>query len=223
MRARIVLVALLGVAASRGACERFPAYDACAGKACGETCTACPPGATDCAETAVLKACDPQGRCVADTGDLCGAVAACAGKTCGEPCTIDPPCRAATPPCMMPSVLGHCDTAGACIPGDPPPPGFCLPQGPPHPDCVGKACGDSCNPCGPDATCPTLIPSACDRFGSCAGKVPWLCHDPCAGKACGESCHACPPPPEGEGCVETQELKACDAAGRCASAPAVCG
>jgi hypothetical protein len=211
MHTRVALLALLAVAASRGECGRTPPYDACAGKACGDACTLCPPDATDCAETAVVKACDPQGHCVPQTAGMCAATA-CAGKACGDDCVYDPPCRSSVPPCMMPSAPGHCDPSGACIPGDPPP-GLCLP----HPDCVGKACGESCNPCGPDATCPTLIASACDRFGNCAGDVPWLCYDPCAGKACGEGCKACPPLPDGEGCFETMEAKACDAAGRCTS------
>lgn len=160
MRTRIALLALL---AAGFTCDAYPPYEPCAGKACGQSCTACPPGAPDCVETAVPKACDPQGRCEAWSPDPCAG------------------------------------------------------SGAPHPDCAGKACGDACNPCGPDETCPTLLPSACDREGRCAGDVPWLCHDPCAGKACGEACTACPPPPEGEGCFETAEVKACDAAGRCTS------
>jgi len=85
----------------------------------------------------------------------------------------------------------------------------------PHPDCVGKACGEDCNPCGPDRVCPTLIASACDRFGRCAGKTDWLCYDPCHGKACGDECRLCPP--DATDCAETAEIKACDAAGRCVS------
>jgi hypothetical protein len=208
MRTRIALLALLAVAASRGECGGTPPYDACAGKACGAPCTLCPPDATDCVETAVVKACDPQGRCVPDTGALCGATAACAGKRCGDPCTIDPPCRDAVPPCMTPSVEGRCDGSQTCLPL-----GLPVPLCAPHPDCEGKACGASCNPCGPDATCPTLVASACDRFGDCAGAVPWLCYDPCEGKACGESCSLCPP--GATDCGETAVVKACDAAGRC--------
>lgn len=41
----------------------FICYDPCAGKACGATCHACPPDALDCAETAVVKACDRNGFC----------------------------------------------------------------------------------------------------------------------------------------------------------------
>jgi hypothetical protein len=43
-----------------------PAYDPCAGKSCRDPCTLCPPDATDCHETAVVKACDANGLCVAD-------------------------------------------------------------------------------------------------------------------------------------------------------------
>jgi len=171
MRARIVLLAMLAVAASRGQCGQKPLSDACAAKACGDRCTQCPSDDSACVETAVVKACDPFGRCVPETADLCAAAAApCAGKACGDECVIDPPCRDAVPPCMAPSVLGHCDATGACIPVPSP-----MPLCPPHPDCVGKACGDPCNPCGPDRTCPTLIPSVCDPSGRCVGDVPGVC------------------------------------------------
>jgi hypothetical protein len=162
MRLALPLVALLATAGARDGCVDGRAYDPCAGKACGDACTVCPPGDSSCAETAVVKACDPGGRCVPATPALCSA-----------------------PP-------------------------------PPHPDCAGKACGEPCNPCGPDEVCPTLIESACDRFGQCSGRVPWLCHDPCAGKACGETCQLCPP--DAPDCFETMELKACDARGHCVSA-----
>src|SRR5512138_577691 len=98
-----------------------PAYDACAGKACGETCTACAPGDRDCAETMVVKACDPAHRCVPKVDGMCAiATDPCSGKACGAACTIDPPCRSATPPCMMPSTAGFCDGAGQCVPAPPP-------------------------------------------------------------------------------------------------------
>jgi hypothetical protein len=50
----------------RGGCTGWRAdlcYDPCAGLACGAACTACPPGARDCLETDVLKACGPDGAC----------------------------------------------------------------------------------------------------------------------------------------------------------------
>jgi hypothetical protein len=209
MRTRIVFVALLAVGASRGGCDGG-AWEPCAGKACGERCTICPPGASDCFETQEVKACDRAGRCVSETAGLCQGAAACEGKACGDACTIDPPCRAATPPCMTPSQAGTCDPSGTCLAL-----GLPVPACPPHPDCVGKACGASCNPCGPERTCPTLLPSACDRLGRCVGDVPGICYDPCAGKACGAACTICPP--DAVGCAETLELKACDAAGRCVS------
>jgi len=37
--------------------------DPCAGKACGDRCSVCPPGDTDCVETAVVKVCDAAGAC----------------------------------------------------------------------------------------------------------------------------------------------------------------
>jgi len=38
-------------------------YDPCAGLACGAPCRLCPPGATDCVESALARACDRQGVC----------------------------------------------------------------------------------------------------------------------------------------------------------------
>lgn len=220
MRLALTLaVVLAAVTNGRDGCGQTttPPYDPCAGKACGESCAVCPPDARDCAETAELKACDPAGRCVSATpGLLCPVPDPCEGKVCGEECTISLPCHFATPPCLAPVQLGHCDLTGSCVPGDP---GPCAP----HPDCVGKACGDECNPCGPERVCPTLIPSACDRFGRCSGDVPGICYDPCEGKVCGETCTICPP--GATDCAETMELKACDASGRCVSrtTPFVCG
>jgi hypothetical protein len=43
------------------------AYDPCAGKACGASCTICPPWDTGCVETAVLKQCDKAGKCAPGT------------------------------------------------------------------------------------------------------------------------------------------------------------
>lgn len=164
----LVLAATTGPRDGCGAADSHP----CGGKACGAPCTACPPGASDCTETAVVKACDAAGRCVPQTPDLCPAPPeACAGKACGDECLVSLPCHFAEPPCLAPQGPGRCDLTGACVAGDP---GSCEP----HPDCAGKACGDACNPCGPERVCPTLIPSACDRHGRCSGDVPGLCDPP---------------------------------------------
>ncbi len=40
-------------------------YQPCAGKACGDGCSVCPPGDADCVETAVVKVCDDAGTCSA--------------------------------------------------------------------------------------------------------------------------------------------------------------
>jgi hypothetical protein len=46
-------------------------YDPCAGKACGASCTECPPGPPTCFESAVPKACDAGGHCVAAWNAAC--------------------------------------------------------------------------------------------------------------------------------------------------------
>ncbi|NUO52462.1 MAG: hypothetical protein HOV80_26740 [Polyangiaceae bacterium] len=43
-------------------------------------------------------------------------------------------------------------------------------------------------------------------------------YDPCEDKEVGEECSACPP--DDDECVETQEIKVCDAEGVCGHAPA---
>jgi hypothetical protein len=86
-------------------------------------------------------------------------------------------------------------------------------QAAPHPDCAGKRCGDPCNPCGPERTCPTFAATACDAALRCVTLAPGLCWSPCAGKACGSPCQLCPP--DAAGCVETMVVKACNAAGAC--------
>lgn len=48
-----------------------PAYDPCAGKACGEQCKLCAPDDTDCMETMEVKACDAEGACVSQTEGMC--------------------------------------------------------------------------------------------------------------------------------------------------------
>src|SRR5512138_916 len=121
MRFALALALLLvAAAAPREGCGNGstpPAYDACAGKACGDACTACPPGAADCLETAVVKACD---------------------APCAWP---DLPCLHATPPCLPPQGPGHCHASGACAQGYPLPAGAC----PASWGCVGKTCGDGCS------------------------------------------------------------------------------
>src|SRR5512133_528507 len=206
-----------------------PAYDACAGKACGESCTVCAPDDRDCVETALVKACDPFHRCVPKVDGLCDAAsAACAGKTCGADCTIDPPCRSATPPCMMPSVAGHCDMSGACNPVNPPPPGFCLPEPPRVTSCEGQACGVRCEiPCPAGVTCgPSPDDAVCDGAGHCLSPTygpppPPECMQPppswgCVGKACGDFCDYCPPGQDPATCpVPTFAATACDAQRPC--------
>ena len=130
MRLAIPIAAVLAAsAASRAGCGGDggpPRYDACAWKACGQACTVCAPGAKDCFETAVVKACDPNGRCVPETPTLC--TGECAGKACGEQCLYpDLPCLHATPPCLPPVGPGYCDGQGTCVQGYPPPPGACRP------------------------------------------------------------------------------------------------
>jgi hypothetical protein len=180
-----------------------PPYDPCAWKACGAWCRACAPWDKHCAETAVLKVCDPAGACVIQgTPFVCpGLPDPCAGLACGSECTISLPCHLATPPCEAPQQLGHCDLSGQCLPGDAT---TCQPSA----DCAGKACGASCNPCGTDQPCPTLFAAtACDPWGRCVTALPGLCA--CVDKACGESCDPC------DGLCSHPYASTCEGTGHC--------
>jgi hypothetical protein len=179
VRSTLLAIALLTLGATAGSCPGLPGgdaggnrYDPCASLACGAPCTTCRPGAVDCAETAVVKGCDPFGQCVAATPDLCLPPAApCAKRACGQECVVEPACRSAVPPCMVPSRQGRCDRDGGCETNLPVGPGFCAPPLPAW-GCRGKACGDSCGYCPPGAdleTCPvpTLVATACDATLQC--------------------------------------------------------
>lgn len=215
MRLALSLGIFLAAAASRQGCGSGPSsYDPCAARACGDPCTLCAPGDPGCAETAIAKACDPSGRCVAGTPACAPGDAPCAGKACGAECVIDPPCRGSDPPCMAPSVLGHCDSAGVCLPGEVPPPDLCPP--PPW-SCAGKACGDPCGVCPPGtdpAQCPvpTFAATACDARGECVTAGTFTCSpaDACRGKVCGAPCDLC-----GGACMHPYAT-ACDYGGWCA-------
>ncbi|HEX9048935.1 MAG TPA: hypothetical protein VF841_00210 [Anaeromyxobacter sp.] len=227
MRSVLPLALLLvAAAAPREGCGngRAPPYDPCAGKACGDACKACPPGDASCFETAELKACDPFHRCVPQVDGLCAAAQqACAGKACGAQCAIDPPCRSATPPCMMPSLVGYCDPGGACVAGTAPPPGTCPSQQPSW-GCVGKACGDGCGYCPPGtdpASCPvpTLVATACDAQLQCVPVAGLTCSPQaaCQGKACGAACDTCP------ACAGPgPAAQSCDASGACVAGATTC-
>lgn len=184
MRRAIVLCALLGLAATEGRCAApldggGGRYDPCAGRACGEACTACPPSDRGCGETAVVKACDAFGQCVPAVEGSCTATnGPCAFTRCGGSCVIEQPCRHATPPCLGPDLLGLCDRNGACVPG-PAGPGFCAP---PLPEwgCRGQGCGDPCGYCPPGAdwaTCPvpTFAATACDGLLRCVTSGTFTC------------------------------------------------
>lgn len=179
-----------------------PPWVPCGGKACGAWCRACAPWDTHCAETAVLKVCDPAGACVVQgTPFTCpGLPNPCAGLTCGSECVISLPCHAATPPCEAPQGLGRCDLSGLCLPDGA---GTCEPSA----DCAGKACGASCSPCGPGQVCPTFAATACDPWGRCVAALPGLCA--CDGKACGASCDPC------DGLCSHPYASTCDGTGHC--------
>lgn len=232
MRFALALALLLvGAAGPRGGCGNGkgattpPAYDPCAGKACGDSCKACPPGDASCVETMELKACDPSGRCVSQVEGMCAvAQTECAGKPCGAPCSYpDLPCLYSTPRCLPPQSPGHCGANGACAQGYPPPPGAC-PAPPPSWGCVGKTCGDGCGYCPPGtdpAKCPvpTLVATACDAQLQCVSAVNVTCspESACLGKSCGAACDTCP------ACVGPgPAAEHCDPSGRCVVGTVTC-
>ena len=65
------------VSSTEAICEEPPPYEPCGGKSCGDMCTICDPADPDCVETMEIKACNPDGQCVSDTGDLCDDAGDC--------------------------------------------------------------------------------------------------------------------------------------------------
>lgn len=192
-------------------------YDPCEGRVCGDTCTVCAPDDPDCVETAVLKACNAGGECVAETPDLCTDPAPeydpCEGLACGEQCFS---CDPNDPDCFETTVVKLCDEEGRCMAGEPP---ECTdPEPPTYDPCEGRACGESCTVCDPaNPDCSeTGVLKACDPEGQCVAETPDLCggdYDPCAGLTCGDPCTACDP--NDPDCIETAVPKFCNAEGTC--------
>lgn len=162
-----IIVAVLA-AASSGGCAVDSEYAPCAGRACRDACTACAPGDTGCVETAELKACSAEGRCVPEDTVLCGAAIPCADKTCGAECVFEPPCRDSDPPCGLPSYVGQCSAHRVCEPEGTPT--TCGPMA----MCDGKACGDPCDPCAPTG-CVSPAAYACDLARRCVPSALALC------------------------------------------------
>jgi hypothetical protein len=89
-----------------------PPYDACAGKVCGDQCHDCPPGATGCVETMMLKGCDASGKCTSYLEAEASCYDPCAGKACGATCALCPPAATRCPPA---GETGACDPEGKCV------------------------------------------------------------------------------------------------------------
>src|SRR5262249_19045446 len=103
-----------------GAVDAGPAYQPCAGKTCGQSCSLCAPNDPNCAETAVLKFCHADGACK-DYAPACipppppPPYQPCANKACGQSCTV---CNPADPNCMETAVLKQCNAQGQCNAGN---------------------------------------------------------------------------------------------------------
>jgi hypothetical protein len=93
--------------------------------------------------------------------------------------------------------------------------------------CTGKSAGDTCRLCPPsDSSCvETMELKVCSAAGVCGASTgnsnpqpppaAQPTYAPCAGKAAGASCSLCDP--ADADCVETLEVKTCDASGECKS------
>lgn len=182
-----------------------PAYDPCAGKSCGATCTTCDPEDPTCAGDAVVRYCNTAGECLLPfpvcavpeckvDGD-CAQIESCTvcpdgSASCSEARCIDGHCFTRFPPCP-----GECQTAKDCPPLGMP--------------C--QACADGSVAC-PSSDC--VAGECVVTYPRCGG------YDPCAGKVCGAPCTVCDP--KGPSCYETAVLKFCDAGEACRPSNPTC-
>lgn len=155
--------------------EELRASNACRSKSCGESCRLCPPGASNCFETAVIKQCNAKGKC-SDKAPLCGGGALdagpapynpCAGKSCGAGCTL---CRPEDPNCFETAVPKQCNAEGTCSDKAPACGGGVTDAGPaPYDPCAGKSAGERCSLCAPgNMFCfePAVV-LVCNAAGKC--------------------------------------------------------
>ena len=98
-------------------------------------------------------------------------------------------------------------------------------------DCRATLAGESLPVCpGPGGRCfadPCMNKKAACQKGRCVvvDALPSVRHgrpayDPCTGKKCGDLCHICPP--DDPTCLETAQVKQCNAAGKCAIEAPIC-
>jgi hypothetical protein len=196
MRAAIASILFSATAMAAAACsvssgepesgrtaDDIVAQDACAGKTCGEPCSLCD-GQPDCFESAVLKACNAEGRCTTEEpvctdvdagpgpGDIDGGPAPydpCGDKQCGDTCSL---CSPDDPNCVETGQPKVCQYDGSCSSY----PTLCAPPKPYIP-CENKLCGDSCTHCSPgDPSCaePAGL-KFCQTDGSCEASIPQFC------------------------------------------------
>lgn len=165
-----------------GSGEGAGEYDPCADKACGAECQTCPPGDTDCAETAAVKYCQPDGSCSSSKPTCNGngggheppsSYDPCADKSCGTTCTTCPP---GDSDCAETAVVKYCQPDGSCGMTQP----DCDNDGGDHepPEsydpCENKTCGETCTRCPPgDNDCAeTDVVKYCQPDGSCHMNQP---------------------------------------------------
>src|SRR5690606_18733609 len=86
--------------------------------------------------------------------------------------------------------------------------------------CDGAASRSLCVPACDEGSCSSMGDGYECREGQCVPTECAASYDPCFEKSCGESCRQCPPD-DGD-CVETEEVKRCDAQGECTGGPAQC-
>jgi hypothetical protein len=216
-------------------------YDPCINKECGDPCTLCPPDDADCAEDAVLKACNKASQCVEDSPELCGDDL-CDGVACPNSTAY---CEENI---AYGAVVSFCDPDnGECImaPGLPPQDCSELGQTCKNGQCVdepkgcdpmqatgvgacamfmgytwnGKACVgvSGCSCAGIDCDFLFDDPGQCeDAYGDCTAP-----YDPCGDKMCGEACTLCDP--KDKDCAETAVVKLCTAGGECTIGQPFCG
>ena len=181
----------------------------CVDAACGDECNICDPADAGCQETAVLKQCNSQLKCVAEVASCGGGTAGSGGG--GNDGGCDYGGKHYDEGDSFDSTDG-CNTCGCTETGDV--------------VCTQMACADGCDYNGEHYEYGETFDSidgcntcSCSEDGVACTEMACV-YDPCAGLSCGDECTICDP--ADPDCAETTVIKVCNESGICSATMPAC-